>query len=205
MTTTIEVPEGYKKDAKNNLIPLANIKPIDQARDDLVTNIVQKAYVIQETLKLFKTESFGDITAFLDLSAEQYGASLGGKKGNLTLTSFDGEHQVKIAISDRLVFDERLQIAKALIHECLFEWTEGARKEIKSLIDDAFQVDKEGNINQYRLFALQRIESDSEKWAQAMKAIKDSTQVQSSTEYLRLYKRNQAGKYDQISMDLAGV
>ena len=199
------IPEGYRRDAKNNLIPLENIKPIDAARDDLVRDIVKNALTVQEVLKAFKTRAFGDISAFLDLSAEQYGVTPRGKKGNVTLTSFDGEHQVKIAISDRITFDERLQTAKELIDQCLFEWTEGARKEIKSIIDDAFQVDKEGKVNQYRLFRLLRIESDSEKWKRAMTALKDSVQVQSSTEYLRLYKRNNQGGYDQIHMDLAGV
>ena len=203
--TDVTVPDGYKKDAKNNLIPLENIKPLDLARDDLIDTIVKNALSVQETLKSFKNRTLGDIKAFLDLSAEQYGATIGGKKGNVTLTTFDGEYQVKIAINDRLTFDERLQTAKSLIDECLFEWTEGARKEIKSIIDDAFQVDKEGNVNQYRLFRLRRIESDSEKWKRAMQALADSVQVQSSTEYLRLYKRNTIGKYDQIHLDLAGV
>jgi hypothetical protein len=79
------------------------------------------------TLARFKAAAFGDIEAFIDLSAEQYQAQIGGKKGNLTLYSFDGRYRIQRANQDRITFDERLQAARVLIDECLTDWTEGAR------------------------------------------------------------------------------
>ena len=112
----------------------------------------------------------GDVAAFVALSAEQYGAKVGGNKGNLTITTYDGRYKVQRQVSETLVFDERLQAAKALIDECITEWTEGSRDEIRALINDAFQVDKEGRINTGRVLSLRRLKIDDERWRQAMLA-----------------------------------
>jgi hypothetical protein len=37
-------------------------------------------------------------------------------------------------MQDRIAFDERLQAAKSLIDECLADWTENARPEIRAII-----------------------------------------------------------------------
>ena len=58
-----------------------------------------------------------DVQAFVELSAEQYGAKLGGIKGNVTLTSYDGKYKIQRAIAEYLHFDERLQVAKELIDD----------------------------------------------------------------------------------------
>ena len=67
---------------------------------------------------------------------------VGGNKGNVTLMSYDGRLKIQRNIAENISFDERLQAAKQLIDECLEEWTEGSRDEIKVIINNAFHVDK---------------------------------------------------------------
>ena len=199
-------PDGYKADAKGRLVPLSAIKPIDQERDTLVTEIVQKALQLHQQMATIKTGLIGDIDAFVDLSAERYGAKLGGTKGNISLVSFDGQYKVQLAVQETLAFDEGLQAAKALIDECVHEWTQGSRSEIKTLINDAFQVDKEGNISAGRVLGLRRYNFDDEKWQRAMTALAESVRVQNSTRYLRVYQRiGQTNRYEAIVLDMAGV
>lgn len=200
------IPQGYKQDAKGRLIPVETIKPIDMARDQLVGEIVKKAQAVSETLADFKTAVFADIGAFIELSAERYDAKLGGAKGNVTLVSFDGRYKVQRAIQDTLTFDEGLQAAKALIDECVHEWTEGARSEIRALINDAFNVDKEGNISTGRILSLRRLDIQDEKWQRAMTALSDSVRVQCSKSYIRVYERvGDTDQYRAIPLDIAGV
>lgn len=199
-------PEGYKTDTKGRLVPLSAIKPIDQARDELVTEIVHKAQQLHQQMASTKADLISDIDAFVDLSAERYGAKLGGTKGNISLVSFDGQYKVQLAVQETLAFDEGLQAAKALIDECVHEWTQGSRNEIKTLINDAFQVDKEGNISAGRVLGLRRYNFDDEKWQRAMTALAESVRVQNSTRYLRVYQRvGQTNKYEAIVLDMAGV
>ena len=195
----------YRQDAKGNLIPLENIKETDLLRDELVMEIVAKAQAVRDNIAAFKQSAMDDIAAFAQLSAEKYGAKLGGAKGNIRLMSFDGAYRIALAMQDTLSFDERLAAAKALIDECINEWTAGSRPELKALINDAFQVDKEGNISTTRVLGLRRLSIDDEKWHRAMDALSDSVQVQTSKPFVRVYRREDNGEYSLMSLDIAKV
>lgn len=200
------VPAGYMKNGQGHLVPVDAIADIDKARDDLVQEVVFAAKAMRESLARFKAGAMGDIEAFVELAGEKYGVKLGGRKGNITLMSFDGRYQVKIAQSDRLVFDERIQAAKALIDQCIHEWTDGSRVEIRALIEHAFQTDKEGKINTGRIFSLMRLDIADDKWRRAMEAIRDSMQVAATTAYLRVYERvGETDQYRQVALDIAAL
>lgn len=195
----------YREDAKGNLVPLANIREIDLLRDELVTEIASGARAVQDKLIEFKRRAMDDIAAFVQLSADRYDVKVGGKKGNISLHSFDGRYCVKLAMQDTLVFDEGLVAAKALIDECINEWTEGSRTELKTLINAAFQVDKEGNISTARVLGLRRLQIGDEKWQRAMDALSDSLQVHISKPFVRVYRRDDAGEYQLMNLDIAKV
>lgn len=200
------IPNNYRKDSYGRLVPVDAIKPLDLLRDDTVTGIVQRALELQGLMKTFKDCTLDDIETFMDIAAEQYNTKLGGRKGNLSLVSYDGKYKVLVAVSDNLRFDERLHIAKQLIDECIHEWAKDSSTNIKVLVEHAFQTDKEGNISTSRIFGLMRVKIDDPKWLKAMEALKDSVQVVSSCQYLRLYERiGDTDKYSQIAMDIAGL
>ncbi|WEA23108.1 DUF3164 family protein [Pseudomonas juntendi] len=200
------VPEGFLKDAKGHLVPLDLVKPIDMARNDLVLELVAKALVVSKTLADFKTDAFGDIQAFVDMSAEQYNAKVGGKKGNITLMSFDGQYKIVRAAQDNIRFDERLQAARALIDECLTEWTQDARSEVRAIVNEAFRADKQGEISTGRVLALRRMEITDARWQRAMEAIGDAVQVVGSKSYIRVYQRiGESEQYVPIPLDIASA
>lgn len=200
------IPTGYRMDGKGCLWPVSVIKPIDLARDELVTELFTQAVRLNAQLKKFKDRVFSDIGAFVDLSAEQYGVNMGGKKGNLTLYSFDASIKIQVAIAERMVFDERLQAAKQLVDECITDWSQGSRDEIKVLVQSAFATDKEGKINTGRVLGLRRLDIKDDKWQTAMRAIGESLQVINSKEYVRFYERVGTGdQYQPVSLDLASI
>jgi hypothetical protein len=200
------VPDGYRQNAQGHLIPESLIKPIDLERDRLVAELVSAAKVLNNQMLDFKKKVFGDFGAFVQLSAEEYKVSVGGKKGNVTLFGFDGRYKVQIQTSDRIAFDERLQAAKALIDECIAAWSAGSSPEILALVQQAFNADKEGNLNTGRILALRRMEIKDERWQQAMKAIGESVQVVGSKQYVRFYERvGETDQYVPISLDMATV
>lgn len=200
------IPDGYMQDAKGALWPKENIREIDLMRDSIVREIAARARAQSDQLSKFKAGVFGDIEAFIQLSGEKYGVQMGGKKGNVSLLSFDGRFKVQRAVSDSLAFDERLQIAKELVNECIHLWSEGSRSEIRALINDAFQVDKEGRVNVARILGLRRLEISDEKWNKAMLAISESIQVAGSKTYFRVYERvGDSDQYRAISLDIAAV
>ncbi len=209
METTMNtaIPDGFKQDQKGRMVPVDLVKPIDIARDDLVAELVQGAKLVKENIARFKAAAMGDIGAFIELSAEKYGVKkLGGNKGNVTLYSFDGRYKIQRAVADHLIFDERLQVAKVLVDECIHNWTEGSSSEIRALIDHAFQVDQEGKVNTSRILGLKRLDIKDAKWREAMQAITDAMQVVGSKTYLRFYERvGESDQYTPIALDIAAL
>jgi arginine deiminase len=198
--------EHFKTDALGNQIRIENIKPIDLARDALVIELVNQARVVSNQIAGYKIHAFADIEALVELSAEQYGVKMGGKKGNITMLSFDGKYKVQRAMNEHLTFDERLQAAKVLIDECLNDWTADANVNVQTIINKAFEVDKEGNINTGRVLTLRRLDIQDERWLRAMAAISDSIQSVGSKAYIRIYEREaDTDKYVPISLDIATV
>ena len=180
----------YKTDGKGNLIPLVNIKEIDLARDDLVREIFATVMPAVDALDAAKQQAIADVRAFVELSAEKYGVKP-SKKGNITLTSFDGKLRVNVAMKDVMMFDERLQAAKALIDECLNEWTQDSRSELRVIVQQAFDVDKDGHISTAKVLSLRSLKIEDAKWQRAMQALSDSLHTLATREYVRLYRRDE--------------
>jgi hypothetical protein len=189
--------------ARGKEIPSNLVRPVDKIRDSVISNITEQAEFLSKKLSKFKEETFLDIYNFLELSASKYNTSFGGEKGNVTLTSFDGNSKVVLNIKENIAFDERLQIAKKLIDECIKIWVEDSRDEIKILVDRAFQVDKKGQINIRRILELRQVNILDEKWQLAMVAIGEAITVTNSKEYIRVYKRIEDGSYELINLDIA--
>jgi hypothetical protein len=197
---------GYVKDARGRLVPESMVKPIDQLRDQTVQALVEEAKRLQAQMAEFKNRAFTDIAAFVETSNEQYGVKVGGNKGNITLVTFNGQYKIVRQIAEHIAFDERLQAAKELIDECIRKWTEGSSDNIKALINEAFQVDKEGNVNTGRILGLRRLAINDPKWTTAMQAIVDSIRVTGSKPYVRIYERDdETEEYRAISLDLAAI
>ncbi|SES24393.1 Protein of unknown function [Vreelandella subterranea] len=206
-TDAQQIPEGFRMDAKGRLVPEEQIKEIDQIRDELVLSIIDRACELRDQLRDFKSDVFSEIEAFVQTSAQEYDVQIGGKKGNIQLVSFCGKYKVVRAIQERITFDERLQAAKALIDECLREWTADARPELAAIVQDAFRVDQAGNIRTGEVLSLRRrFDINDKRWLKAMDAISDAVQVTGSKSYIRIYERvGSTDQYRPISLDIAGV
>ncbi len=205
MSNPNPIPAGYMQNALGHLIPIALISEIDKLRDSLVREIVDKAADLAAIERDFYNETFGEIQAFSALSAEKYNLKLGGIKGNITLSSFDGSLQVKLAKADVMAFNEKLESARELVDACIRRWSVGSNVNIIALVEQAFQTDKEGKINLGRMYTLMRYEIDDAEWNLAMQALHDSIQPVNTKRYLRVYRRNGDGKMEQLVLDAAEV
>jgi hypothetical protein len=200
------IPPGYWEDANGALIPVAKIKDIDKDRSKTVARLCESALKHSENLAAFKATAMAEIQEFIDRSLAEYDVAPRGKKGNVTLISFDGRFKVIRQVQETITFDERLQAAKALIDECIQSWSKGSNANIKVLVNDAFQVDQQGKINTGRVLGLRRLDIKDEMWLRAMEAISDSMRVASTKPYVRFYLRNDhTGDYEQINLDVASA
>lgn len=199
------IPVGYWANTQGNLVHENNVKPIDKLRDQTVRDLYAKAEALHKAMHDFKVVAFGDVNSFVEVSVGQYGAKVGGNKGNLSLTTFDGSLKIVVQIQESLQFGEQLVAAKALIDECVAEWTEGSPAEIKTLINAAFQTNKAGEISTSKILGLKRLDIQHDKWQMAMQAISDSINIASSKPYIRFYFRDDNGQYIALPLDMAAI
>ena len=198
--------KDYLEDAQGRQVPLSIIKPMDLKRHDTVMSIMKEAFAERERLIEFKRGIRLRVQGFLAESAKDSGArKFGGKKGNVTLTSYDGKYKVIVAVNDTIQFNEKLQIAKQLIDKCIANWSEGVNENLRAIVDDAFNVGKSGLVSTSRVLRLRRLNIKDATWKKAMDAITESMQVASSKTYMRFYERMDDGSYKQIPLDVASL
>ena len=196
----------WMRNAKGGLDPLELVRPQDLLQDEIVRRLLARAEALSDQISEFRSQCFEEVAIFNELLAEQYGAKTRGVKGNQTLTTIDTTQRLQIQVSDIFTFGPELAAAKLLIDECLSEWTADSRAELRAIVDYAFQVDKEGQINRGRLLGLKLMAVADERWVRAMKAIADSMRVTGSKQYCRFHRRlNHLVGWTPVSLDAANA
>lgn len=201
----------HMRDAKGGLLPVELIKAKDKLIDEQVHKVLHYAQELSEQVSRFKVHAYADLAALDEMLFQEYGAKIGGKKGNKTYFSFDGCKKIEIRVNDLIDFGPELHVAKSLIDECLNEWSEGSVPQIRALVTRAFNTDQEGKINRGELFMLMRLDMESddtsevdERWQRAMNALRDAIRVIGSKEYVRFGIRDSFdGEWTTVSIDLA--
>ena len=210
--TPVEIPSGrvvfqgveHMHDAKGALVPVSLIKPQHLLEDEVVRRVMGHAIALSDQVSRFKEHTFDDLGGFEALLAQEYDATVGGAKGNKTLTTHDGLFKISVQVADNIVFGPELQIAKGLVDECLNEWAQGSRDEIRAIVTRAFNTDKAGQINRSEIFMLLRLDITDPRWQRAMKAIRDAMRIEGSKTYVRCHRRDTcASPWQAISIDLA--
>jgi hypothetical protein len=194
----------YMTDAKGAFVPLALVKPQHKLEDETVRKIIDFAIDLNAQVARFRGHTMTDLGSLDALIAQEYGAKIGGAKGNRTYQTIDGLMKVQVQVAEQIDFGSELQVAKSIIDECLTEWSADSRAEIQSIIMRAFNTDKEGKINRSEIFMLLRHQIEDERWQRAMDAIRDAMRVTGSKEYIRFYTRKKiTDGWQAVTIDLA--
>lgn len=205
------IPEGYLENARGHLVPKETIKAQDLLQDQTVRKIVSYADDLAARIGRFKGHTYEDVFTFLDLLREKYGITKRGTKGkgNLTLTSFDGNQQVTIRVHDQLAFGPELKIAEEVISACLRKWGSADHPVVRSLVMDAFNADKEGNLSREKVFQVMNANYESveePEWHSAIELLRQSIRVVGSKSYLGIAKRTgPEGVMRSVKIDLASA
>lgn len=212
--TPYPIPDGvvdvggkpYMLNAKGDLTPLEVVPAREKLEDETVRKIMGFALALSDQITRFKGHTVSDLGEFDALLAQEYNVRKGGPKGNRSYKTRDGLFEVEVRVQDNVEFGPELQIAKNLVDECLTEWSEDSRPEIRAIVTRAFNTDKEGKINRSEIFMLLRLEIEDPRWQEAMRAIRDAMRVTGSKSYIRFWMRD---RFDaprrSITIDLAAA
>lgn len=201
----IKDKEGSWIDGRGKAVPRSYIDPVDRRRDQVVEQLLKKAVDLRERLEKFYDEVMQKVMEFIIYSSKQSGVTPGGMKGNITLSNFSHNLKLEIQNYEYLDFDERLQQAKQIIDGCMTRWSEGSRKEIRTIINQAFEVDQKGKLNVKAILNLRKIKIRDREWEHAMELIDEARSVVFSKSYARFFVRGEDGTWNSVVLDLANV
>lgn len=198
------IPPGYRGDPRGNLVPERNIHPRDLLADQLVRDLVGRVQGAGSFLADLKRDLLGDVAAFVQLVAADYGAIVTGADGGVSLTTFDGRLRIERVRADRIQVGPEILAAEELVRQILNEITDPIAKPIA---ERAFSRHKKtGELSAAKLISLASIEIDDPRWREAQRAIKDSLTATGTVTYFRAYRRADADKpWEQIPIDFSAI
>ncbi|WP_236233713.1 DUF3164 family protein [Pseudomonas tohonis] len=202
----VSIPTGFVMNAAGHLVPEHQLREHDKLRDGVARDLAEEAVRLNVALAEFKRKALGDIGDLIAICAEKYGVTLGGKKGNASITTYDGAFKVERCVADRIAFTEEILAAKELIDRCIRKWSVGANQHLRVLVDRAFSAGRNGQIKTNDVLGLLRMEIDDPDWKTAMMALKDAIQVNGKAVYIRVYQREgDSDRYAPINLNIAVV
>lgn len=200
------VPAGYVRNAVGHLVPESEVREQDKLRDQVARDLSGEAIALHDALARFKAKALGDIDDLVAISGQRYGVTMGGKKGNVSVISYDGEFKVVRSYADRISFTEEMEVAKQLVLDCVNTWSEGANNHLRAIVNRVFSPSRKGQIKTSDVLDLLRLEIEDDAWKRAMQAVKDSILVTGTAVYIRVYRRiGKTDQYQAIPLDLAAV
>lgn len=199
-------PVGYMKNAAGHLVPREAVREQDLLRNEVAIRLARRAEQLSQALAEYKRAALAEIDDLVQIAADRYDAVLGGRKGNVSITSYDGEYRIVRQMAERIAFTEEIEAAKALINQCITRWSEGASDNIRILVDRAFRTDTKGQLKTASVLELMRLDIEDNDWQMAMLAIKDAIQTVGTATYVRVYRRiGVTDQYSPVPLDLATV
>ncbi|HPM03681.1 MAG TPA: DUF3164 family protein, partial [Candidatus Cloacimonadota bacterium] len=197
------VKEKVLYDAQGREYSAKLLDPQIVKKEDLITKVMERTFKLHDHIQVQKQKIVDDVEAYLAKVADQYGESW---KGNAELVSFDSKFKIEIRYRERIQFDEKLQVAKQKIDDCLKRWSENSNLNLQAVIKEAFQVDKKGEIAKSRILGLRKYNIKDPEWIMAMDLIDQAIQITSTKQYIAFYYRPEPDKpYQQVLLNFSAM
>ena len=201
----IKDKEGNWIDPRGQAVPQSYVKALDRKRDHEVEMAVKESLAIEKRMKDLKEKIIGRITKYRAAMEKDTGVKLEGK-GNVCLTNFSGDKQLEFSMNDIIVFDEKLQVARQLISECIGDWSEDSNKNLKVIINQAFELDKKGKVNTQGILKLRSLNIKNAKWKNAMELIGEAISITGSRQYLNIrIRENSSARFRTVNLNFSSM
>ena len=171
-------------------------------RETAINKAMDSALKLQERIVMDKQKIIGIVEDYLSEAARRNGLEW---KGNALLISFNEKYRIEIRYREKIQFGIELQLAKQKIDECIKAWSVDSSDNLKAIINEAFQVDKRGQLARYRIFALRRYKIKDPTWKEAMELIDKAIMVTSTKQYISFAVRDDAGNYHKVVLNFSAL
>lgn len=206
LATPEQVP-GYMADEDGNLIRVDKIKDPKKQCDVLVRNLAIHASQVSEELTQLKDRLNSLIAHHVKSMYSLYDLKLGGKKGNVTLYSFDKRLKIERTKQERETTNEHILAAVELVKQCVISWQKGANRNLQAVVGRYIKTNSQGQYSVALLKQLRTLDlpNPDPNWDKAMQALDDAIEYDYTATYFRVYYRDDNGVYHPIHLDITKI
>jgi hypothetical protein len=199
-----QVINSRMENGNGDMIQIKNIKERDLLEHDMVLSIACIWLHISGLLGRFKQHTFEDMTTFVQLLFDSYGAKKGGSEGGMTFNTFDKRFKLVVGIQKTIDFGPEIEVAKQKMMEAVEIYPEEAN-DLKTMLLAAYtQID--GKLRVAEILRLRTYKFNNALWHEGMKIIDDAIEVISSKKQIRLYMRGNPGdEYVAVPLHIAAL
>jgi len=187
-------------DAEGTEIPVSIIDKNVKDCDSLVGKVFKRVGKVKTVVEKEKEVISKDVQAHLQKIAESYGEKW---QGNAELCNFDDTQKVRVHIQKTMEFDEKLQIAKTKIDQCINAWAKDSKPQLSVLVKEAFNVDTKGQVNTKQVLSLRRYKIKDKPWLEAMEIIGAAAKVVASKTYYTFYEKDSSGEWKPVVLNFS--
>lgn len=176
-------------------------------RDRLVLNIAHKAMEISKEMAAFKADAVINANTLYDSMFSVFGRDAKKERMSFTLTTEADDFKVEVAKDNRYKLDETSQAPLQVIKGILKDKFEARNKSMYKLIDDLLSKNTKGEYDDKLVLKLQRHEEsiNDPRFSEAMDTLRASMKVVDVATYMRVYDKDDQGKWQQIPLNFSKI
>jgi len=193
-------------DAQGQAVPVAYVKPYDRERDRVARRILARWTAERDRLARLKAETLADIAKLQAFGRDKCDQKVGGQKGNVQFSSFDGLIRVRLDARTMVEFDDRFRQAQELILSYADELAAATgEQDIVTIIRAALTPSAGGMLARSRVIGLLRLNIKADKWLSAMELLRECQLVKAGKSYIYVETRVGDGDWDMVPLDVAAI
>jgi hypothetical protein len=205
------VPFAFEKkpeylNSKGQTVPAELMKDKNIARQAICDDILPHAQRAASELLALRNKIVKTLREYKQWDAEKYGVKI-GEKGNVSVTSFDGNTRVQLRSHPTVVYSEQsIEVAKELMGQVIDENTSSVMQDLRRLFNDAFTPKKDG-LSLVSITTLMSYDIPDARWQRGVKALEEGREVMDRAFYVEVSTRNAnaQNQWIPIPLDIAKV
>lgn len=190
----------YWIDHLDRKVHVSMIDPVDKKQDTVVERTFKKVETLHNKMIAVKQQLMTALDDYLEWERKQAEMER-PESGAFTMNNYDQTKKVQVKIPRVINFDNRFQMAETLINEYLNELLEGSAAQVRAIVSEAFQRDKEGKLSAPAVIRLKRINIKDDRWKRAMNLIDESMKIEYAKRYVVLMRRDKGGEWETLKMN----
>ncbi|MFN8238606.1 MAG: DUF3164 family protein [Chitinophagales bacterium] len=206
MTQTAKTVKTIK-DHNGYDVPVKSIRPLDLTKNNIAVKMADKFIKSNQMLTELKDWAFKESDKIYEAQLKAYefeGKQTAAMKGNFTFFSYDKSIKVEVQIGNKMEFDDKINIAKAMIDEYLQDLVKGQSSDVILIVNNAF-VTSRGKLDHKKILNLFTLKIKAPKWIAAMEILKESITTNISKRYIKVWQRDDQGEYQIINVQFSAL